>query len=429
MRVLLFLLGVVLLIVPEFLRVYYIMPFPGSQEDVATDLRQVHIAYWLHTNIWWVRLIGLALLIGPFIHYMKHGNLWKRIGILLPTAFAVLVFYMFNFKFMADKMFYPPKEKTLTPVPSPGERGAMPDSVANHLAIVVERYGDARAYPIELIGYHHQVLDTIGGEPVMVTYCTVCRTGRAWKPEVNGQPETFRLVGMDHFNAMFEDSRTGSWWRQVTGECIEGPLKGQRLEEVPSEQLTLGEFSALHPAGLVFQPDPNFSEQYAGLKGFDDGTIESGLEYRDPESWQPKSWVLGVVHNGQARAYDWNDLQSDWLVFDTLGGDWIEIVSYERAARAEDIEKLDSLWARQARGERVDSLQARFYVHEPRSFHVRLAAGNERFSCHGSGVDPLSPQTQEEARVLDSLRIPSYQEFWHSWRTFHPNTTRYEPKK
>lgn len=45
MRPLLFLAGILLLIVPEVLRVYYIMPFPGSQEDVATDLRQVDIAY------------------------------------------------------------------------------------------------------------------------------------------------------------------------------------------------------------------------------------------------------------------------------------------------------------------------------------------------------------------------------------------------
>jgi hypothetical protein len=23
-------------------------------------------------------------------------------------------------------------------------------------------------------------------------------------------------------------------------------------------------------------------------------------------------------------------------------------------------------------------------------------------------------------------RVQSYQEFWHSWSTFHPNTTKYE---
>jgi hypothetical protein len=66
----------------------------------------------------------------------------------------------------------------------------------------------------------HQVRDSINHIPVMVTYCTVCRTGRIYNPIVNGKAETFRLVGMDHFNAMFEDATTKSWWRQSTGECI-----------------------------------------------------------------------------------------------------------------------------------------------------------------------------------------------------------------
>jgi len=379
MRALLFLLGVLLLIVPEILRVYYIMPFPGSQEDVATDLRQVDIAYWLHTNIWWVRLIGLAILVGPFIHYLRKGNGWKRIAVLLPAALCALVFYAFNFKFMADKMFYPPKVKVMTSSPGPFSRGE-----GESLVIAVERNGDARAYPIELIGYHHQVLDTIGGEPVLVTYCTVCRTGRAWKPEVNGQPETFRLVGMDHFNAMFEDDRTGSWWRQATGECIEGPLKGQALEEVPSQQLTLGEYASIHPEGLVFQPDSNFTEGYADLVGFDDGTIESGLEYRDSASWQPKSWVVGVVNNGQARAYDWDDLQQYKWINDTLGGQSINLVA-----------------------------------RPPVGFEASNSTLEVIARLDGSGVDSL----------LTSGTIPAYQEFWHSWRTFHPNTTRYEPRR
>lgn len=384
MRVLLFSLGVLLLLAPEILRVYYIMPFPGSQEDVPTDLRQVNIAYWLHQHIWWVRSIGLTLLIGPFIHYVRKGNWWKRIAVLLPAALCALVFYAFNFMFMADKMFYPPKEKVLR-VP------LVNDSTANHLVIAMERNGDARAYPIELIGFHHQVLDTIGGEPVLVTYCTVCRSGRAWKPEVNGQPETFRLVGMDHFNAMFEDGRTGSWWRQVNGECIAGPLKGQRLVEVPSRQLTLREFASLHPTGQVFQPDANFTEGYAVLNGFDDGKIESGLEYSDTARWQPKSWVVGVVHNGKARAYDWNDLVHFGKLEDTLGGDAITITSTSsRIGFVASVDERDTAW---------------------------------------TSADSSGHLVGRSIEVGSLHEIPAYQEFWHSWRTFHPNTTRYEPKR
>ena len=298
----------------------------------------------------------------------------------IPVALCALVFYAFNYRFMADKMFYPPKEKSMRP-------SVVNDSTANSLVIAVERNGEARAYPIELIGYHHQVLDTIGGEPVLVTYCTVCRTGRAWKPEVNGKPETFRLVGMDHFNAMFEDSRTKSWWRQVSGECIAGPLKGQQLEEVRSEQLTLGEFMERSPKGLVMQADTNFTEEYKSLAGFDDGTTDSDLEYRDTASWQMKSWVVGMVHNGQARAYDWNDIQRRGPLNDTLGGQWIIVKSLGHEA----------------------------------DFGV--------FAVVDSGRTTIPADTSAFTVHYGMERLTAYQEFWHSWRTFHPNTTRYVPKR
>ncbi|WP_199879948.1 DUF3179 domain-containing (seleno)protein [Arundinibacter roseus] len=81
----------------------------------------------------------------------------------------------------------------------------------------MEVNNQAHEYPIQNIEYHHQIQDTPGGKLIIVTYCTVCHTGRVFEPIVNGQLETFLLVGMDHFNTMFEDKTTGSWWRQVNG--------------------------------------------------------------------------------------------------------------------------------------------------------------------------------------------------------------------
>ena len=48
----------------------------------------------------------------------------------------------------------------------------------NRLVIGVSINGEAKAYPIQFLGYHHHVQDTVGGKPIMVTYCTVCRTGQ-----------------------------------------------------------------------------------------------------------------------------------------------------------------------------------------------------------------------------------------------------------
>ena len=133
------------------------------------------------------------------------------------------------------------------------------------LVIGLSLGNDARAYPIEIIGYHHQVRDSIGRYPTMVTYCTVCRTGRVFSPRVGSELETFRLVGMDHFNAMFEDSKTGSWWRQASGESIAGPLKGWKLTEFNSQQMSLESWIKMHPNTLILQPDAKFKEEYDHL--------------------------------------------------------------------------------------------------------------------------------------------------------------------
>ena len=131
MRTLLFCLGALFIVVPEIFRVYYIMPFPASQEDVPTDLRQVCTAYWLHNNIRWIRLVGVALMIGPFLHYMKRGGAWRRSAALVTVALCVVVFYAFNYKFMADKMFLPPTTKVM-------QQPVLTDSTRNDLVIAVE---------------------------------------------------------------------------------------------------------------------------------------------------------------------------------------------------------------------------------------------------------------------------------------------------
>ena len=38
------------------------------------------------------------------------------------------------------------------------------------MVLAVELNGDAAAYPVRQVAYHHVVQDTIGGIPVLVTY-------------------------------------------------------------------------------------------------------------------------------------------------------------------------------------------------------------------------------------------------------------------
>jgi len=221
---------------------------------------------------------------------------------------------------------------------------------------------------------------------------------------VNGKIETFRLVGMDHFNAMFEDATTRSWWRQENGVAITGPLKGTQLKEIPSEQMALQEWLALHPNSLVLQPDTNFKVRYDSLKGFDEGTIYGGLEHRDTSSWNKKSWVVGVTVNNASKAYDWNELAGKKIIEDTLANDPLLLTF---ANNNKSFYVLDR---------RVNNQVLNFYL----DFDKTLTDTQTHSQWLANGICIAGSFKGTQLR-----RVQSYQEFWHSWKAFHPQTEVY----
>jgi len=393
-RGLLLITGLLILFAAEILRVYFIMPFPGSQKADT-----IQIAYFLNNYIWWFRILGLILIVTPMLYIFRNSRWWKKIFLAFFVLLYATVFYFFNFKFLADKMFYQPKNKILATV-------AENKVDSTKLIIGVSMNGEAKAYPIEIIGYHHQVQDTIGGSPVMVTYCSVCRTGRVFSPFVNRRFQNFRLVGMDHFNAMFEDAETKSWWRQATGIAVAGPLKGTALKEIAAEQMSLAAWLRIYPNTTILQPDNVFAKQYEGLEGFDEGTINSSLEKRDSASWQFKSWVVGLEISGHAKAYDWNDLVKQRVVNDTFQNTALVLV-------LENDNRSFHVWNRQVN----DKLPE--FIFDAASQTLKDNITNSVWNMDGECIEgtlkgnSLSP-------------VQSYQEFWHSWQSFHPGTIKHK---
>lgn len=376
---LLFYLGLILLAVFEFLKVYFIMPFPGSQQAETIDL-----AYFLHSNRWYFRVLFGLMILGGAVQAFSGRRNWIP-GILVLVAAWVV--YYFNMKMMADRIFLEPETVTF----EGRATNALGDST---VVLAIEYDGEAKAYPLRYIVYHHQVRDTVGGKPVMVTYCSVCRTGRVFEPVVNGKPERFRLVGMDHFNAMFEDETTKSWWRQVNGEAITGPLLGQKLSELPSSQLTIGMFFNSYPFGKVMQADAVSTDSYDSLGRFERGKSRGMLTRTDTLSWEDKSWVVGVEIGTNARAYDWNQLKAERIIHDNLAG--VPVV----VALAEDHQSFSVL--------RRNDADERYIIRND-----SLIGPNGAYDFFGRG------------RSSQLARVQAYQEFWHSWKTFRPHTDQY----
>ena len=369
--------GLIGLLLFEIANVYFIMPMPGSQQMNSIDL-----AYFLYKWRWIFRgLFAAMIFIGLF------RSQWKRKWLLFfPLVIVAAAVYMTNFVMAADAMFTQPKELLLV-------SAAYNKVDSNRLVLGVSINGEAKAYPIRFLGYHHHIQDTVGGKTIMVTYCTVCRTGRVFEPVVNGKKEKFRLVGMDHFNAMLEDATTKSWWRQVTGEAIAGKLKGQQLPEVYSTQTSLGDWLQLNPNSLIMQADTNFIKSYDSTFKFESGASRSKLTGTDSLSWKDKSWVIGVKAGKERKAYDWNQLKKEKLIQDKIGATPVLIV----------LSKNDK------------SFFAFERPSENSIFNLNsdtLLLDNHKYRIDGKGID-----------TSFSLKpLPASQEFWHSWRTFNPGT-------
>ena len=395
-RRLILLITVILLFSAEILRVYFLMPLPGSQVS-----NTISYAYWLDHSIVWIRILALLLVCIALISVFKNGRTWEKIFLSSILASYAVVFFYFNFRLPADKIFYQPVNKSFTVATNS-------DMDKSKLVIGVVIDGQAKAYPIQLIGYHHQVIDTIGKTPVMITYCTVCRSARVFSPIVNGKQESFRLVGMDHFNAVFEDATTESWWQQETGTAITGPMKGYSLKEFPSTQLTLDAWLRQYPESLVMKPDTLFMDNYFGLEDYDKGTMRSSLVRRDTDSWQHNSWIVGVQNNFSSKAYDWNILVQKKIIQDSLDGLPILLT--------------------------IENDTTSFHVYDRRIngevLSFQIAGNNDLLAdeeTHSSwNMDGICVDGLLKGKKLSPVQ--SYNEFWHSWQTFHKNAKIYVSK-
>lgn len=375
-----FYLGILFLALFEIANVYFIMPMPGSQKMESLDG-----AYFLYSWRWLFRVFFLLMILAGIKHAFSASK-WLVSGVILLVsgiAFAC------NFIMAADSMFKQPVSVIFN--------NSTENKVeTSRIILGISLNGESKAYPIQFLGYHHQVRDSIAGKPIMVTYCTVCRTGRVFEPLIEGKSEKFRLVGMDHFNAMFEDKTTGSWWRQVSGKAVAGPLKGKTLPEVPSIQTTLEKWIELYPNTLIMQADEEFKEKYEGMSKYESGASKSKLTLRDPGSWKDKSWIIGLESGSESKAYDWNRLQKEGIIHDELGGKPVAIIL------SKDKKSFVAL-------ERLNSEQLFNMINDT------LITVDNRYNFIGTSLDSTKSNLK---------RLNAYQEYWHSWQIFHPLTKK-----
>lgn len=121
----------------------------------------------------------------------------------------------------------------------------------------------AYAYPVKILNFHEIVNDDLDGVPVLVSYCPLCRSGVVYDRRLDGRELTFGNTSALYENDLvMYDHQTGSYWWQVPGEAIVGPLAGARLTPLPSVTTTWEGWLGLHPDSLVLTRDTGFQIPY-----------------------------------------------------------------------------------------------------------------------------------------------------------------------
>lgn len=384
-----FLPGLILLLVPGILQSYLLMPFPGSQ-----DLNSIDVVYALHSWVVPLRIIGLLLIIGPIIKGFLTGAMLRRVSIVMFCVFCFVVFYYTTFAASASNIF---REPSLLRMAAAADNRVSLDDII----IGIEHNGVAKAYPVNYLAHHYRISDSIGSLKLWVTYCSMCRTGAIYQPIIDNQQLTFRLIGANHYNAVFEDEATGSWWYQATGEAAIGPMKGRHLPVVPSEQMTLRLWLEQYPNSLIAQPDGAQESRDGYARAGDFGRVQPIAE-----NWTHYTWVVGIASQTASKAYLWKSLVTARVVNDTVGKLPVVIVVASDSASF-------TAWQRV-----VDGQQLTFEFDSSQTLLTDVQT-NSIWNWKGECVE--GTYTGQKLQPVGAR-----QQYWHAWQTFHPQTKKWE---
>jgi flagellar basal body-associated protein FliL len=140
------------------LPVWIIQPFrPQSQ-------RGLEISYALRRWSPMLTIISLALGFMLLLWLWRASRSWWRKALLVVILMPLLAATWFARQNHFQWMFNPVANATYA------KASAAQFVSDGDIVMSVENNGEAAAYPIRLLAYHHLVQDTVGGTPIVATY-------------------------------------------------------------------------------------------------------------------------------------------------------------------------------------------------------------------------------------------------------------------
>jgi hypothetical protein len=262
----------------------------------------------------------------------------------------------------------------------------------------------------------------------------LCRTGLVWKSTLDDQVLSFRLIGVNNQNFIMEDVQTGTWWQQVTGEAITGPLAGRRLEPMFFEQVTWAVWSRENPGGTVLESRPEFAEVYwPELEREENRSGEMIMRFpteADPDDDLGRGELLYALRSGDhaEKAYPMRLLRAQSPVSDRFAGlDVLIVVGADgRSVRAFDREvdgRTLEFFQRVAPGVETTTTDAEVGVEEEVEEEtlrapVVLIDADTGSEWNFSGLATSGPLAGTRLKLLQI-----YGDYWFDWKRFNPDGT------
>jgi hypothetical protein len=233
-----------------------------------------------------------------------------------------------------------------------------------------------------------------------------------WTAAVGGRRLSFHLVGINNQNFLMQDEETGSWWQQVTGEAIHGPLRGRHLEPVFAHEISFALWRREQPGGRVLRPaaGPGRNAEPASWEEEVARYPVVGPMAAPPRaaSLPPRALVVGLTLNGTAKAYPFTLLVRASPLLDLVGGVPVALLVGED-------------------GRSVRAFETRL---DGRLLHLFAAAGA---APAGRWIDAETGSTWDFTGkaiggALAGRRLPPVtvrKEYWFNWQAYHPATGVY----
>jgi hypothetical protein len=137
--------------------VWIIMPFkPQSARGL-----QVSYVFKRWSPTFTIIALALALILAA---WLWRGSRWWKKGFLVIVFIPLFAAAWFARQNHFEWMFNPLANATYAKTSDAGFIGE------GDIVMAVESNGEAAAYPVRLMAYHHLVQDTVGGTPIVATY-------------------------------------------------------------------------------------------------------------------------------------------------------------------------------------------------------------------------------------------------------------------